>query len=37
VEENKSLDEQIPAKRVPIFSPAEMGSLFVEHRVPTTT
>ncbi|MCI54599.1 hypothetical protein A2U01_0075849, partial [Trifolium medium] len=27
VEDNKSLDEQIPAKRIPVFSPAEMGSL----------
>ncbi|MCI61679.1 hypothetical protein A2U01_0082936, partial [Trifolium medium] len=27
VEYNKSLDEQIPAKRIPVFSPAEMGSL----------
>ncbi|MCI88871.1 hypothetical protein A2U01_0110159, partial [Trifolium medium] len=34
VEDNKSLSEQIPAKRIPVFSPAEMGSLTVEDKVP---
>ncbi|MCI69985.1 hypothetical protein A2U01_0091248, partial [Trifolium medium] len=36
-EDNKSLDEKIPAKRIPVFSPAEMGSLSIEDKVPATT
>ncbi|MCI68628.1 hypothetical protein A2U01_0089889, partial [Trifolium medium] len=36
-EDNKSLDKQIPAKRIPVFSPAEMGSLALEDKVPAIT
>ncbi|MCI91240.1 hypothetical protein A2U01_0112534, partial [Trifolium medium] len=37
VEDNKSFDEHTPAKRIPVFSPAEMRSLSVEHKVPAIT